>query len=305
MPSAKFDALIFSGGGFLLPVHIGCVRHFEELDIMTNFKRISGFSSGSIVALCVVLGMNSTELEKFYYDMCSKYEIGMNSLDNMVFSKGMDDGTCIYDVVHVILNKFGLQPTATFADLKASCPLDYVFDVYASNITTSSLENFSVHTHPNMQVDTAVRMSCSIPFVFTPIFYQNCMYVDGCVFEPWRKSRQETKTNCIASTNSNLTLVCNIHFMSYDFIHSKIETNEMDDIFCYTLNLSSSIMKNIYRSRESTNEITNGEVNIDVRLNSGLQDILQFNYENTQMHIDIGYNQAVKTLSAFQKEKRG
>ena len=57
--------------------------------------------------------------------------------------------------------------------------------MYSVNISTFKLVKFSHETHPDMKVLDAAYMSCSMPFVFQPLYYDNGHFVDGGLINPY------------------------------------------------------------------------------------------------------------------------
>ena len=53
------------------------------------------------------------------------------------------------------------------------------FIVTSVNINKHSVVYFSHTSHPHMSVVKSIRMSISIPFLFTPVEHEGCLYVDG------------------------------------------------------------------------------------------------------------------------------
>jgi predicted acylesterase/phospholipase RssA len=54
--------------------------------------------------------------------------------------------------------------------------------VCGSNITKGKPEYFGVDTHPCMSVSLAMRISCSIPLIFTPVVFNGDYYVDAGLY---------------------------------------------------------------------------------------------------------------------------
>jgi predicted acylesterase/phospholipase RssA len=53
------------------------------------------------------------------------------------------------------------------------------FIIIGTNFTNGIETAFSYKTHPNMSVITALRITISIPYMFTPVLYEGDYYVDG------------------------------------------------------------------------------------------------------------------------------
>ena len=68
----------------------------------------------------------------------------------------------------------------TFKDLYEYSGI--ILEVVTSCISDSSIEYFNYYNSPNMEVWLAIRMSISIPILYTPILYKKKIYVDGGMF---------------------------------------------------------------------------------------------------------------------------
>jgi hypothetical protein len=68
------------------------------------------------------------------------------------------------------------------------------FIVIGTNFSNGNEEAFNHINTPNMSIITAVRISISIPLIFTPVLYNNNYYVDGALTNifPINYCNQET-----------------------------------------------------------------------------------------------------------------
>jgi predicted acylesterase/phospholipase RssA len=304
MFTQHINTVVFSGAGFAAPINIGCIRYLEEINVVGDIRILAGFSSGSLIALCTYLGMSSVQQEEMYGDMCLKYEIDMNAADDIIFSKGMDDGSCITNFVHWILDAQNIPRNITFSELYLSSKSIAKWGrkklaVLVSNITNSSLDTMFVDTEPDMEIVLAIRMSCSIPIIFTPVFYKGSMYVDGCFFD-------FAKINALnfGEAEDSLTLIVRIDF-EYMLKTKRINTRESDDIFCYMLSLSSSLMKFVLFKNESTLD-TKTEVHVQVAVNHDsmhILDLLKYVPGNTHKYIKMGYEEMRNKILACSGNK--
>ena len=158
--------LVLGPAGMGLYGIIGNLKSIEErLDL---FQEISGSSAGSIIALCLGVGMSVDEMFHKIMDVDTTRIKQSASLRNILSMYG---GVCPQVCKEVLRELVGGDPT--FGELKIK------IHISAYNLNRSKTEYFSVDTHPDMKVIDAVYMSCSIPFVFA------CqdMYVDGALCE--------------------------------------------------------------------------------------------------------------------------
>lgn len=203
-PQPPPDTLVFSGGGPDGFAFIGCLRHLEANAMMSRVRTIVGCSAGSIIALFVALGMNSIEIEAWAtrgVEDRSLCDVDIEGILSLVERLGIDDGervmASVRSVVAVRLSKIAPRLCAaskgaaagdpTFLELAKATGRDLVLCV--SNLEMGDRELLSVDTAPDVSVSLAVRMSISVPMLFTPVRAKlradgpTCTYVDGGLFD--------------------------------------------------------------------------------------------------------------------------
>ncbi len=167
--------VVFSGTGFLFPVHIGALQAVEN-----NGNTIIGYagtSGGSIVAALSASGYSSQALLEIAeeIDFDKLYEFNFSALFNMALCRGK--------TIEKLLK--GLLGDKTFSDL------EHPLYITANDLNSNKGVILSKHNYPNMPVWLAVRASMSLPFIYTPVRYDGMVLVDGglfsylpiCVFE--------------------------------------------------------------------------------------------------------------------------
>ena len=84
--------------------------------------------------------------------------------------------------------------------------------IFTTNFTLSQSEIFSHENTPDVSVLTAVRMSISVPFLFTPVEYNGNIYVDGGITYNFGLNYCEpTTTLGIAITNKKINKIDSLH----------------------------------------------------------------------------------------------
>jgi len=171
-------SLLFGVGGSKGVLHIGSLKCLLEKNIFKwdDIILFSGVSIGSIVAFFLIIGYSLDEMTEFlkHFDCCTldcDYK-----LDNLLENYGLNDGEKVKVLLSTLLdNKLGVKDI-TFAELFEKCKKILVIQV--CNLNRKFIETISYHSHPDMSVITAIRMSISVPFYFTPVLYDSCLYVD-------------------------------------------------------------------------------------------------------------------------------
>lgn len=181
---SNIENLAFQGVGTRGVALVGAIHALEENGKFSNIKRVSGVSSGSIVALLYALGYTSEEMKEIFF------EIDFGSLE---------DKPCIFRVKkkfgyykgkklekllkkYIANSKFNLDENATFSDLNAKKTTELY--IFAGDINAYSITELSYRKTPDVMLWEAVRASISIPLVFPAWKFTQGMpnqhlYVDG------------------------------------------------------------------------------------------------------------------------------
>ena len=174
----------FSGGGAHTLAFVGAIKYLEEKGHVKNVRNIIGASGGTFFALLLFLNWSYERIHAYCTTDLVKY-LGQNivtvaSLIKLPYHYGLNDGRVIIDIVEDVLTKSGVDKDATFIDLAKLFGKHIV--IATTNVTQKRIEYLSVDTEPDMKVTTAVRMSTSIPILFTPVKYYDDLYVDSLIY---------------------------------------------------------------------------------------------------------------------------
>ena len=110
--------------------------------------------------------------------------------------------------------------------------------IIGTNYTTQTEEVFSYDTTPNMSILIALRISISVPILFTPVLYNTYYYVDGCLVNNFPID------HCNIATTLGLNIIFN---------NNNIKNNKIDDIFTLLKNSIKIIMESINKHKKINN----------------------------------------------------
>lgn len=175
--------LCFGGAGTQVVAYVGAIdaiqKHYavEYQTMLQNLKGAVGTSSGSIMALGLLVGIEHDKL----LSTC-QILLGTNIAPNFDFHKfmnnyGGDDGSVIKAIIETSLSVIGLSVTTTFADFYRLTKKDFVCT--ATKVIDGSLVLFRHATTPDLKLADAIFMSMSLPFLFTPKTYDGELMLDG------------------------------------------------------------------------------------------------------------------------------
>ena len=100
---------------------------------------------------------------------------------NVLNSYGIDSGGNMQAFVEEIVNFKLKRSHVTFMELAKITGKNLVICV--ANLTKQQEEYMDVDSQPSLDVVKAIRMSISLPFIFTPVIYNGNTYVDGALYE--------------------------------------------------------------------------------------------------------------------------
>jgi predicted patatin/cPLA2 family phospholipase len=238
--------LVLSGGGIKGIAHVGVLAAFEELGMLDKFETFAGASVGSIMIALIAVGYTPKEI----YEFIIKFDLGklrcMNVL-GFLNSFGLDSGVRLEYIIKRLISSKGFDPEVTLGDLYDKTKKKIIFTTVCLN--TKEVCYLSHETFPNIQLYKAVRMSISIPWFYTPVLYEDRLYIDGgCV--------DNYPIQLFADQISN---VVGIYLVEH-----KDEIKEINDIETYTLRVLQCFMESItFNSKKGFEKYT-----IDVHMDA-------------------------------------
>ena len=191
-------SLALSGGGIKGVAHIGALKALEEEKI--QIEKISGTSSGSIVASLFAAGFSSDDIYKIFKKYCKKIKyvepinivkliLGL-ILDRKIIIDGLNSGIQIEKLIQKECEKNNIQK---MSDIKIPLIIPTVDMCKGELICFTSYQfrkNFSdnIIFENDISIGKAVRASCSYPVVFSPFDYKESKLIDGGIREniPWK-----------------------------------------------------------------------------------------------------------------------
>lgn len=178
--SINCNSLCLKGGGVKGFAFLGMAKAFNEHKI--TFKNFIGSSAGAIFAAAMACNISIDKLESIVYSTDFKqfcdYEYGFFGEGyNLYEEMGIYKGIVLYNWITNLLKDCVMDEKITFKGVSEKFGTTLV--ITATNLSSKKLEYLCVDTYPDMQIRDAIRMSMSIPGLFVPVNFNNCIYVDG------------------------------------------------------------------------------------------------------------------------------
>ena len=178
----NFNELILSSGGTRGIIFIGALIKLDELYPIKNFKYYTGSSVGAIILSLLNIGYELKELKEILLNL-ELQNFQEFKIKNLLHDCGFDDGNKLDKLLQAIFECKNISKDITLLQLFNKTGI--VLTLNAANITTGSVEYNNYFNSPNLPLIKAIRMSSNIPIVFTPISYNNYLYVDGALLDPY------------------------------------------------------------------------------------------------------------------------
>lgn len=172
-----YRTLVISGGASKVLSVIGVVRRLEESGSITHVRRCAGTSAGALMSLMITLGYGSSDMRRFAHTLHERGTLKLKPRYDLFQNFGLDTGESVCALCRDALAEKQLGPDTTFETLREHTGRDLI--VCVTNLSRGLPEYLSRDTEPHMPVVKAIRMSCSIPLLFTPVMHRDCVYVDG------------------------------------------------------------------------------------------------------------------------------
>lgn len=217
----NFDTLCLSGGGINGFLYIGALDYLQTNNIIdfTKINNYIGTSIGAMTCFMLALDYSIKEIYDFFLDFNFKKLETETSIEQLFEKFAINDGNRISYMLSYFIQKKHKVSDMNFIDLYNIN--NKTLSIIGTNLTLSREELFNYKLTPNMSILTAIRISISIPIYFSPVFYNNCYYVDGGIVNNFP----------IKYCNSETTIAMCINF---DIIN---EITSVIDIFKSCINI--------------------------------------------------------------------
>jgi hypothetical protein len=199
------EFMAFSAGGMNGATYFGVLQALQEDSVwqekLKQIKGVAGTSIGCMIALAIVLEMNYSTLMEILLPTFSNFSnvVPLLDISSLISNYGFDTGEHLKKAIRTVLNANGLSEHITFKHLYQYYPKELV--CVATDMKESSATYFSVKSHPDMLIVDAMFMSMCVPFLFTPVKYNDRLYVDGVLVMHIPMCFEAQKTLCIYLEN--------------------------------------------------------------------------------------------------------
>ena len=176
--------IVLSGGGPALGLlEYGILKELSIKNIIKyeNIKSLYSTSIGSIISLIYILKYDWIWIDDFFIKRPWEKLINLDTNDylNLFNTKGLLDENFILNCLRPLLLGKELNIDITLKQLYEYSNINLY--LYTTEFNELNKIELSHKTHPDLSVIKAICMSCCIPCLFQPVYYNNNYYLDGAI----------------------------------------------------------------------------------------------------------------------------
>lgn len=179
MEQLTINTLCLSGGGVKGFAFLGALEYLEDIKYI-DIKKIDnyvGTSAGAMIAFIFSLGYSVMDVVDFIINFNFTKLIPDTDINTVLLSYGIDTGDKIMIIMQNFLKEKYNMDDITFEEhyLLTNMKLTFI----GTNYNKGTEVAFNHINTPKMSVLTALRISISVPIIFTPVLYESEYYIDG------------------------------------------------------------------------------------------------------------------------------
>jgi predicted acylesterase/phospholipase RssA len=177
----RIKHLVLSGGGLKGVSFLGSLEYLQRnkcIDL-SMIETFAGSSAGALISALLVIGYTVAEIFKLIHD-CDIESLAEPDVTQLLTKFGIESGFRIMSVFTEMFRLKGHSDTITFAQLFAKTQKRLVV---TATCLGEGIKYFDHINHPNVSVLLAIRMSISVPLLFTSVEFEGRHYVDGGVLD--------------------------------------------------------------------------------------------------------------------------
>ena len=237
--------LVLTGGGPIGFVEYGALKYLTEKNyiIYENIKSIYAVSVGAILGLIYLLNLDWLWVDDFIIKRPWNKLITMSYI-NLLYEKGIITRAIVANALEPLFLTKNIPLNITLLDFYNLTKIE--FNIYACSFTNLEQKKFNHINSPNVMLVDALYVSFAVPFIFSPLYIGDCLYLDGaiilgcpinnCIAEKQCDTSEifcfiNDKTNPIDlsnayynynnnnnNNNNNNTILNNISFLKYFYL---------------------------------------------------------------------------------------
>jgi len=213
------DTLVIGGGGVCGLCFLGALENLFKKTNQNLITKMSGSSVGSIICCLLSVGYTPTQIYEVLlnYDFKNfNIDLDIKCIDNFIDKLGLNSADEIMKLFQVFLNK-KCDIYITFKEHYEKFKIELTIN--GTNINSHDCKYFNYKETPDCKIIDAVRISISIPFIFTTCTYENDTYVDGAISNMYPINYYNDLDKCIGLFVNTPPNIHSINNMDDSILH--------------------------------------------------------------------------------------
>ena len=174
------EILVLSGGSIKGVAQLGALHYLKKQNMLNNIKTIAATSAGAGTGMLLCAGYQPMEFFKFV-KLLNLKQMKKIEAHNVITRYGLDDGTRLMLVFTKLMAAKGFEDDITFDEFYKRTKINLI--ITGACVNDKKVYYFSHTNYPSMKVFDAVRISVSVPILFTPCVFEEKIFVDGACID--------------------------------------------------------------------------------------------------------------------------
>lgn len=297
-PPQIYQHLVLSGGGIRGIAFLGAIAYLEENNLVKDIKTFVGSSIGAVLCCLLCLGYRTPQLYNFLNEI-NFQELPQINVMKIITHFGLDSGNTLVYLIKKLFIQKGIDENISFFNLYNITRKKLILT--GTCVNEHEIKYFDYENTPNMKVVDAIRISMSVPFLYTSPKYKDEHYVDGGILDnfPIHLFRDSDDNVLAIKLVKNIEKQC----LSEDFGGGNsgisVKKNKIEDFEDFCVHLVYTLLDEIefLRNRDCKHHQENSTIYIDTK------DYSSFRFDLNQTEKQMLYNMGYKATTDFFKQK--
>lgn len=173
--------IVLSGGAHLGLYSLGSLKYLAQHNYycIENIRSIYGTSIGGLIGAILALNIDWDVLIEYvikrpWYKMI---QLTPTMFLDVIQNKGLLGRPFFENMMRPLLQSKDLDINISLQEFYEYTGIELY--LYSVSLNSYSLKELSYKTYPNMPLIDAIYMTCCLPYVFQPVWFEDSYYVDG------------------------------------------------------------------------------------------------------------------------------
>lgn len=178
----KIKHIVLSGGSYKGLYTLGALYQLFQKQFykMENIESIFATSVGTVIGTILQLNLDWDDVLDYIIKRPwhKTFKLPLDILFEIMGKKGVLNIDIFISILEKLFLFKELQwKTITLKEFYEFSKVE--FHIFTLTLNTFTVDSFSYLTHPNLRLIDAIYMSCSVPLVFQPLFFDGSYRIDG------------------------------------------------------------------------------------------------------------------------------